>query len=65
MIDTGKTLSLATKALKEAGAKSIYCLVSHGLLSEANFPLLESLPIEQLVVSGDMIRGIFHVSVPH
>ena len=52
MIDTGKTLALAAKALKDGGAKAIYCLVSHGLLSEMNFALLESLPIEALVVTN-------------
>lgn len=55
MIDTGKTLALATRALEEAGAKAIFCLVSHGLLSEANFSLLESLPIEQLIVSFSLL----------
>lgn len=29
MIDTGVTLSLATKALKDNGAATIYVLVSH------------------------------------
>ncbi|KAI5118324.1 hypothetical protein M0805_006607 [Coniferiporia weirii] len=52
MIDTGNTLALAAKALKDGGAKAIYCIVSHGLLSETNFPLLESLPIDQLLVTN-------------
>ncbi len=30
MIDTGATLSMATKLLHDNGAKAIYCLVSHG-----------------------------------
>ena len=30
MIDTGATLSMATKLLHDNGAKSIFCLVSHG-----------------------------------
>lgn len=30
MIDTGFTLTLASHALKEGGAKAIYCLVTHG-----------------------------------
>ena len=54
MIDTGKTLAMATNALKDGGAKAIYCLVSHGLLSETNFALLESLPIEALVVTNSI-----------
>ena len=54
MIDTGTTLSLAAKALHSAGAKAIYAVVSHGLLSETNFALLESLPIESLVVTNSV-----------
>jgi len=52
MIDTGSTLLLAAKALKENGAKSIYALVSHGLLSETNFAILDALPIDHLVVTN-------------
>ncbi|KLO19626.1 phosphoribosyl pyrophosphokinase [Schizopora paradoxa] len=52
MIDTGATLSMATKLLHDNGAKSIFCLVSHGLLSETNFALLDALPIEQLIVTN-------------
>jgi len=52
MIDTGKTLSLAAHELHENGAKSIYCLVSHGLLSETNLALIDSLPITRLVVTN-------------
>ena len=50
MIDTGKTLSLAVRTLHENGAKTIYALVSHGLLSEVNMSMIESLPLERLVV---------------
>ena len=32
MIDTGATLSLATKTLHEKGAKAIYALITHGML---------------------------------
>jgi phosphoribosylpyrophosphate synthetase len=31
MIDTGRTLTLAAKTLKEKGAKSVHALISHGL----------------------------------
>ena len=54
MIDTGTTLALAAGALKNGGAKAIYALVSHGLLSETNFALLESLPIEALIVTNSI-----------
>ncbi|KAL0575181.1 Glutamate 5-kinase [Marasmius crinis-equi] len=50
MIDTGKTLTLAAKTLHEKGARSVHALISHGLLSETNLSLIDSLPIEQLVV---------------
>jgi len=52
MVDTGNTVALAAQALKDGGAKAIYCLISHGLLSETNFALLESLPINSLVVTN-------------
>ena len=50
MIDTGKTLALAVRALHENGAKAIYALISHGLLSEVNMSMIETLPLERLVV---------------
>jgi phosphoribosylpyrophosphate synthetase len=30
MIDTGKTLTLATRTLQEKGAKCVHALISHG-----------------------------------
>jgi len=50
MIDTGRTLSLAVRTLNEKGAKAIYALISHGLLSEVNMSMLDALPLERLVV---------------
>jgi ribose-phosphate pyrophosphokinase len=50
MIDTGRTLSLAVRTLHENGAKTIYALISHGLLSEVKMSMLETLPFERLVV---------------
>ena len=50
MIDSGRTLSLAVRTLHENGAKAIYALISHGLLSEVKMSMLESLPFERLVV---------------
>ncbi len=32
MIDTGKTLTLAAKTLREKGARSVHALISHGSL---------------------------------
>ncbi|KAI0713627.1 phosphoribosyl pyrophosphokinase [Earliella scabrosa] len=52
MIDTGSTLALAARSLVDNGAKKVYALVSHGLLSETNMKMIEELPIEQLVVTN-------------
>ncbi|THV06960.1 phosphoribosyl pyrophosphokinase [Dendrothele bispora CBS 962.96] len=52
MIDTGNTLTLAAKTLHDKGAKSVHALISHGLLSETNFSIIDQLPIEQLVVTN-------------
>ncbi|CDO71871.1 hypothetical protein BN946_scf184940.g18 [Trametes cinnabarina] len=52
MIDSGTTLTLAARSLRDNGAKKVYALVSHGLLSETNMKKIEELPIEQLVVTN-------------
>ncbi|KAI0078964.1 phosphoribosyl pyrophosphokinase [Panus rudis PR-1116 ss-1] len=52
MIDTGRTLSIAAKSLKDHGAKAVYALISHGLLSETKMSMIQDLPIEQLVVTN-------------
>ncbi|KAJ8520593.1 hypothetical protein ONZ45_g2621 [Pleurotus djamor] len=52
MIDSGKTLILAARTLKEKGAKSVHALISHGLFSEADMTVIEELPLEQLVVTN-------------
>jgi len=52
MIDTGTTLSLAVRTLKDKGARAIFALVSHGLLSESRMNILEELPLEHLVVTN-------------
>ncbi|KIJ63367.1 hypothetical protein HYDPIDRAFT_176067 [Hydnomerulius pinastri MD-312] len=52
MIDTGHTLSLAARTLHDKGAKTIHVLISHGLFAEADMASLESLPIQQLVVTN-------------
>ncbi|KAJ8095248.1 ribose phosphate diphosphokinase subunit prs4 [Marasmius tenuissimus] len=54
MIDTGKTLTLAAKTLHEKGARSVHALISHGLLSETNLSLIDSLPLKQLVVTNSI-----------
>ncbi|KZT20310.1 phosphoribosyl pyrophosphokinase [Neolentinus lepideus HHB14362 ss-1] len=52
MIDTGTTLTLAARSLKENGAQKVYALISHGLLSEVQMSLIEELPLEQLIVTN-------------
>jgi len=52
MVDTGNTLTLAVNTLHEKGAKAIYVLISHGLLSETNLSLIDQLPIVELVVTN-------------
>lgn len=52
MIDTGRTLALAAKTLKDAGAKEVYAHVSHGLLSGKAPDLLRVLSLERLVVTN-------------
>lgn len=52
MIDTGHTVKLATEVLKESGAKEIYVLICHGLLSDLTMKTLKDLPIKKLMVSG-------------
>jgi len=54
MIDTGTTLALAARSLKENGASRTYALVSHGLFSEASMNVIENLPLETLVVTNTM-----------
>ncbi|KAA1137785.1 hypothetical protein PGTUg99_017676 [Puccinia graminis f. sp. tritici] len=51
MIDTGETLTLAAKELDQAGAKAVYAIVSHGLLSGDAVSKLAHLPVLKLVVT--------------
>ncbi|POW10032.1 hypothetical protein PSHT_08987 [Puccinia striiformis] len=51
MIDTGETLTLAAKELDQAGAKAVYAIVSHGLLSGDAVSKLANLPVLKLVVT--------------
>ena len=41
---------MAVRTLHENGAKAIYALISHGLLSEVKMAMIEALPLERLVV---------------
>ncbi|KAL7420111.1 ribose phosphate diphosphokinase subunit prs4 [Cryptotrichosporon argae] len=54
MIDTGHTVRLAAGVLRDAGAKEVYALVSHGLLSETTMEYLRDLPVKKLVVTNSI-----------
>lgn len=61
MCDTGETLSLATATLQAAGAKGVYAMVSHGLLSGDSIKTISKMPIEKLVVRTTLYRFVFPV----
>ena len=52
MIDTGRTLALASKTLESAGAKRIFAISTHGLLSGRAVDLIARTQIEKLVVTN-------------
>ncbi|WFD32342.1 ribose-phosphate diphosphokinase [Malassezia sp. CBS 17886] len=52
MVDTGRTLALAFKTLEASGAKRVFAVVSHGLLSGRAMDLIERLNMEMLVVTN-------------
>lgn len=52
LIDTGATITLAAKALKEHGAKSIYACCTHAVLTGDAIIKIESSPIKELVVTN-------------
>ncbi|MEN3046253.1 MAG: ribose-phosphate pyrophosphokinase [Candidatus Hydrothermales bacterium] len=58
LIDTGKTVSNGAVVLKEKGARSIWVCATHALLSENCKELLESSPIEKVIVTNT-------IPIPH
>lgn len=52
MVDTGRTLALASKTLREAGAKRVFAVATHGLLSGRAVDLIKRLNLERLVVTN-------------
>ena len=52
MIDTAGTLSIVVKTLKERGARTVRACCSHALLSGAAVERLNSVPLEELVVTN-------------
>lgn len=51
MIDTGKSLVEAVKALVERGAKEVYACCTHPVLSEGAVERVEESPVKKLVVT--------------
>ncbi len=54
MIDTAGTLTVAAKALKDAGCGAIYACAAHGVLSGAAVERLEKSPIEKVIISDSI-----------
>ena len=53
MCDTGRTIKLATNALKEGGAKTVYAVVSHG---QSGLP---NTIVSTLLTFGDLLQAFF------
>ncbi|CAO1618396.1 unnamed protein product [Jaminaea pallidilutea] len=52
MADTGRTLALAAKTLHDAGAREVYAVISHGILSGKSVDLVRKLEMKRLVVTN-------------
>ncbi|WFD35003.1 ribose-phosphate diphosphokinase [Malassezia cuniculi] len=57
MVDTGRTLALASKTLYEAGAKRVFAVATHGLLSGRALDLIKRLNLERLVVTNTVCNA--------
>lgn len=54
IIDTAGTITVAAKALKNAGAKEIYVVCSHPILSDPAIQRIMDSPIKELVVTNSI-----------
>jgi ribose-phosphate pyrophosphokinase len=52
MVDTGGTLTNAVHALKDRGARNVYAMATHALLSGPAVERLSSAPLEEFVVTN-------------
>eukprot|EP00732_Lithocolla_globosa_P004781 Lithocolla_globosa_v1_NODE_4572_length_1408_cov_10.325203.p1 type:complete len:331 gc:universal NODE_4572_length_1408_cov_10.325203:375-1367(+) len=60
IVDTGGTLCHAANVLAKNGAKKIFAIVTHGILSQGSVAKIEESPIEQLVVSTTVPQDHHH-----
>lgn len=58
MIITGRTLAMAVRTLKDAGAASVYSINIHGLLSAKAIELINTLPLEKVVVTNTVSQAL-------
>ena len=54
MIDTGGTIVAAAELLKKRGAKEVWAMATHGLLSGPAVDRLKNAPIERLVLTNSL-----------
>lgn len=59
MIDSGKTLCMAAKALMDHGAKSVEAIVTHALFSKETCSLIDASPIQKLTVTDSIENDCF------
>jgi len=64
MIDSGNTLSMAARSLKDNGASKVFAVISHGLFSEARMHELRELPLEALIVTNTLPQKGNHDNLP-
>jgi len=57
MVDTAGTLTLAAKALKDNGAKTVYACATHGVLSGPAIERINNSDIEELVLTDTVPLG--------
>lgn len=62
MIDTGRTVSLAARLLKENGAKAIYVIVSHGKHNCVKVPLYNLLMMYFRSLCGGQLEAISDIA---
>ncbi|MCS7244723.1 MAG: ribose-phosphate pyrophosphokinase [candidate division WOR-3 bacterium] len=52
IIDTGRTISIASKALSDRGAKEVIVFATHGIFSSNAKEILENSPIKEIVITN-------------